>query len=199
MNTTKPAEQTISQIDAPLKQGTSLSYIGSWFFLTMGTIGLFRGTVNVLGTGGFCAENQPYALAAHCPAGTRESLVVGLLLGAGGLLLGIFGTRGFGVPAHGYAGALLFGSESVALFIAAIRAPGGTSLPLLIVGAICAALAVPALVKPPMRGARSFLGTRRVDGRDRATHGLPARDRLSILLTWVISIVAGGVFALALE
>jgi len=176
-----------------------LSFIGSWFFLTMGIIGVFRGTMNVLGLGGFCAEGQPYSIAAHCPAGTRESLVVGLLLGAGSVLLSIFGAKGFGVPAHGYAGAVLFGGEGLAFFIAAFRYADGVSFPLLLAGAVCAALAIPTFFKAPTAQKRRFLGNRRLDGRDRDAHGLPTRDRAVILTVWIAAVVAGIVFATALK
>jgi len=181
-----------------LRTGHWIGFVGSWFLLVMGMGGLLRGTLGALGAGGICLAGTAGAADA-CPPVSPESVPVGILLAGGGVLLGVFVARDFGVPAAPWAPPLFFCAEGLAFLIAASRSAGGVSIPLLLLVALCAGLATASVVGlRPVRGG-AFLGRRRLDGGEQAVGRLPRRDAAVIALAWALAVAAGVLFAAALS
>lgn len=171
--------------ETPLRASNWVGFAGSWVLLSAGIVWIFTSAIQIMGVGGFCAEGGPYEIATHCPADSAIFMNVGFLAVAAGVLLGIFGARGFGVPAHGFVWSLLFGVMGIAFLISAFLAPSGVSVAWLICGALFITLALPPVLMVRMGWPRSIFGRRRLDGRSLVKHGLPVRDALWIGLTWL--------------
>ncbi|ALJ20087.1 hypothetical protein [Microbacterium sp. No. 7] len=177
---------------------TWAAFVGSWALLAFGVVGLFTGGLAIMGVGGFCAEGGPYEIAVHCPDGTALVMNLGFLLIAIGVLLGIFGARGFGPPVHGYAWSLVFGSMGVAFLVSAFAPPAGVSVSWLVCGILFLALALLPAPLLRMGWPRSVFGRRRLDGRSLVVHGLPVRHAAVFAAAWLASVTAGALPALLL-
>lgn len=185
-------------VETPLRVSTWIGFIGAWLLLAAGTTLLFIGSMQIMDVGGFCAEGGPYEIAVHCPASSGVSVTIALPMIAAGVLLGIFGARGFGVPAHGFFWTLLFGVEGIAFLISAFSIPEGVSVAWLICGVLFIGIAVPPLFMIRMGWPRSVFGRRRLDGRSSGKHGLPVRDATIIGVLWTMAVSSGAVIAVVL-
>lgn len=186
-------------VETPLRASTWIGFLGAWVLLSAGTTLLFVGSMQIMGVGGFCAEGGPYEIAVHCPAASGVSVTLALPMIAAGVLLGIFGARGFGVPAHGFFWILLFGVEGTAFLLSAFSIPAGVSVAWLICGVLFLGIAIPPLFMIRIGWPRSVFGRRRLDGRSLVKHGLPLRDAGIITMVWLTagSLGVGGALWLA--
>lgn len=171
-------------VESPLRISNWIGFLGSWLLVAAGITWLFVSGMQIMGVGGFCAEGGPYEIATHCPANSALFMNFGFVASAAGVLLGIFGARGFGVPAHGFIWSLLFGVMGAAFLIAAFLPPDGVSIAWLICGLLFELVALPPVFLIRLGWPRSLFGRRRLDGRSLAKHGLPVRDAYIIAASW---------------
>lgn len=174
------------------------AFLGSWFLVVIGALGISRGSLIVIGLPVPCPPSPGVDTSPYCRTDDPSSLVVGLLLAISGVTWSKLGADRFGVPAHPWALPLVFGSEAIILLLAATTLTSDLSLPHLLAGTLCGAISMISSFRPPGGKPRYFLGPRRLDGRDRAAYGLPAKDRVVISLAWALSLIASILFATAL-
>lgn len=185
-------------VETPLRMSTWIGFLGSWVLVAAGITWLFVSGMQIMGVGGFCAEGGPYEIATHCPANSAVFMNVGFAACAAGVLLGIFGARGFGVPAHGFIWSLLFGVMGAAFLLAAFLPPDGVSIAWLICGILFELVALPPVFLIRLGWPRSLFGRRRLDGRSLAKHGLPVRDAWIIATAWITASGTSMIAALTL-
>jgi len=148
----------------------------SWLLFTFCFSLLYLGSAVVMGLGGYCASGGPYVIETECPDAVVATMPLSIFGGLAAVALGVYLTRGFGMPVVSWAWPVLFVGLGAAFLIASAQ-PGGITF--LIVGILFVVMgAVPLVLELRASVRNLFLGTTNVAGVKFESSG---RDRRSYL------------------
>jgi hypothetical protein len=134
----------------------------SWLLFTFCFSLLYLGSSTVMGLGGYCASGGPYVIETECPEAVVATMPLSIFGGLAAVALGVFLTRGFGMPLVSWAWPVLFVGLGAGFLIAAAQ-PGGITF--LIVGVLFVVMGAAPLVLEVRASVRAlFLGTTNVAG-----------------------------------
>lgn len=134
----------------------------SWLLFTFCFALLYMGSTIVMGMGGYCASGGPYVIETECPDAVAVTMPLSIFGGLAAVALGVYLTRGFGVPLVSWAWPILFVGLGAAFLISSVQ-PGGITF--LIVGLLFVVMGGFPLVLEFRASVQAlFLGTTNVAG-----------------------------------
>ena len=134
----------------------------SWLLFTFCFSLLYMGSALVMGLGGYCASGGAYVIETECPDAVVATMPLSIFGGLAAVALGVFLTRGFGMPVVSWAWPVLFVGLGAGFLIASAQ-PGGITF--LIVGVLFVVMGAAPLVLELRASVRAlFLGTTNVAG-----------------------------------
>ncbi len=129
----------------------------SWLLFSFCFSLLYMGSAVVMGLGGYCATGGPYVIETECPDAVAVTVPLSIFGGMAAVAIGLYFTRGFGVPLVSWAWPVLFVGLGTAFLIASAQ-PGGITF--LIIGVLFVIMGGAPLVLEFRASARNlFLGT----------------------------------------
>lgn len=134
----------------------------SWLLFTFCFALLYMGSTIVMGLGGYCASGGPYVIETECPDAVAVTVPLSIFGGLAAVALGVYFTRGFGVPLVSWAWPILFVGLGAAFLISSVQ-PGGITF--LIIGLLFVVMGGAPLVLEFRSSVQAlFLGTTNVAG-----------------------------------
>ena len=134
----------------------------SWLLFSFCFALLYIGSTVVMGLGGYCASGGPYVIETECPDAVVATLPLSIFGGLAAVAIGVFFTRGFGMPLVSWAWPVLFLGLGWAFLVSSLQ-PGGITF--LIVGILFVVMGAFPLVMELRASVRAlFLGTTNVAG-----------------------------------
>ncbi len=140
----------------------ALGSFASWLLFAFCFSLLSMGSAVVMGLGGYCASGGPYVIETECPEAVAVTMPLSIFGGMAAVAVGLYLTRGFGVPLVSWAWPVLFVGLGTGFLVASTQ-PGGITF--LIIGIMFVIMgAVPLVIEARASVRNLFLGTSNVAG-----------------------------------
>jgi hypothetical protein len=140
----------------------ALGSFASWLLFSFCFSLLSMGSAVVMGLGGYCASGGPYVIETECPEAVAVTMPLSIFGGMAAVAVGLYLTRGFGVPLVSWAWPVLFVGLGTGFLVASTQ-PGGITF--LIIGIMFVIMgAVPLVIEARASVRNLFLGTSNVAG-----------------------------------